>query len=187
LGNGTTIDRSSPVQVGSLTNWLSVAAAYVCCHAIKTDGTLWAWGRNYGGSLGLGDPTSINRSSPVQVNVGTTWSKVSSSEHAASAIKTDGTLWSWGRNNQGKLGLGDTTNVSSPVQVGALTTWLTVAAGYTNRAAIKTDGTMWAWGNGGDGRLGLGDTTNRSSPVQVGALTTWLTVAAGIYHTVAIG
>jgi alpha-tubulin suppressor-like RCC1 family protein len=103
------------------------------------------------------------------------------------AIKTDGTMWSWGQNSYGRLGLGDTTNKSSPVQVGALTNWLKLSAGVYNAVAIKTDGTLWAIGRGNYGQLGLGDTTNRSSPVQVGALTTWVNISGKGTYTLAIG
>jgi alpha-tubulin suppressor-like RCC1 family protein len=149
--------------------------------------SLFTWGRNAYGQLGNGNTT--NRSSPAQVGTLTDWSKITAAGYKqfGAAIKTDGTMWAWGRNDNGQLGLGNTTDRSSPVQIGALTTWLTVAAGYTHRAAIKTNGTMWTWGRNNSGQLGIGDTTNRSSPVQIGALTTWLTVAGGKYHSMAIG
>lgn len=84
---------------------------------------LWSWGNNSGGVLGLGNTTSY--SSPKQVGSLTTWSFVGtgSGNNQAIAIKNDGTLWAWGNNAQGQLGLGNTTNYSSPKQVGALTTW----------------------------------------------------------------
>src|SRR3989338_9110551 len=80
------------------------------------------------------------------------------------------TLWAWGSNSYGQLGLGDTTSRSSPVQVGTLTTWTSFAGGGSHSLAGKTDGTLWAWGSNNSGRLGLGDIANRSSPVQVGTL-----------------
>jgi alpha-tubulin suppressor-like RCC1 family protein len=190
LGNGETgpVGRSSPAQVGSLYNWSSVNVGTYHMVAIKTDGTLWAWGSNYYGIRGLGD--TIIRSTPVQVGALTDWSSNMQivNGYAALAVKTDGTLWTWGQNNNGQLGLGDTTNRSSPVQVGALTNWLNVAAGaYGNHAvAIKTDGTLWTWGKNNNNQLGLGDTTSRSSPVQVGALTTWLRASGGNYYMTAI-
>jgi len=177
LGLGNTTSYSSPKQVGSGTNWAMAACGNSTTIAIKTDGTLWSWGYNPQGQLGLGI-TSYFTSLPQQVGTLTNWSKVSSVGNFCVAIKTDGTLWSWGYNVRGQLGLGDTTSRSSPVQVGALTNWLTVATGYSSCLAIKTDGTLWSWGFNFYGQLGLGDTTNRSSPVQVGALTTWLYIAA---------
>jgi alpha-tubulin suppressor-like RCC1 family protein len=184
LGTGDRTHRSSPVQVGTLTNWSSINCGGNAVAAIKTDGTLWTWGSNNYGRLGLNDVT--HRSSPVQVGAGTTWSKVSVGGGSVNgddghmlAIKTDGTLWAWGYNINGQLGLGDTTHRSSPVQVGALTTWASVATGRTFSLAIKTDGTLWAWGGNASGQLGQGDIVHRSSPVQVGALTTWSKVTGG--------
>jgi alpha-tubulin suppressor-like RCC1 family protein len=95
-------------------------------------------------------------------------------------------MWSWGRNNAGHLGLGNTTYYSSPKQIGALTTWLSISAGDVHNMAIKTDNTLWSWGSNGYGKLGLGNTANRSSPTQIGALTNWLTVGTGREHTLAI-
>jgi len=146
---------------------------------------LWVWGRNNNGQLGLGNTT--NYSSPKQVGSLTNWSSVSSlSNNSTVAIKSNGTLWSWGRNATGHLGLGNTTDYSSPKQVGALTNWLSVSGGLNSALAVKTDGTLWAWGSNGSGQLGVGDITNRSSPAQVGALTGWSSVSIGYLHTAAI-
>ena len=185
LGLGNTTDRSSPVQVGSLTTWSNISAGGSHSMAIKTDGSLWAWGYGWGGVLGLGN--SFDYWSPVQVGALTTWATVSAGQSNTGAIKTDGTLWTWGYNGSGALGLGDTTNRSSPVQIGSATNWskISMNALYSGHA-IKTDGTLWAWGYNSYGHLGVNDSTNRSSPTQVGALTTWLQVAAGYYHSVAI-
>lgn len=181
IGLNDTVTRSSPVQVGALTNWSKIAAGRAFSIAVKTDGTLWTWGRNNYGQLGQNIATGTTRSSPVQVGSLTNWSQASAGAYHALAIKTDGTLWSWGNNGNGQLGLGDGygANRSSPVQVGALTNWASVAGGTVHSIATKTDGTLWAWGQNGSGRLGLGDTAYRSSPVQVGALTNWSSVSAG--------
>ena len=106
----------------------------------------------------------------------TTWDKVEGGEYHSFAVKTDGTLWTWGYNAQGQLGDGTTTSRNSPVQVGALTTWLNAAAGFYQSVGTTTAGTLYAWGQNSNGELGLGDTTSRSSPVQVGSLTTWGTL-----------
>jgi alpha-tubulin suppressor-like RCC1 family protein len=153
--------------------------------AIKTDGTLWSWGRNdNGGSLGLGNLT--NYSSPKQIGALTNWSKISAGNFYTVALKTDGTMWAWGTNNSGQLGQGNTTDRSSPVQIGALTTWSSVSGlGLDCCGAIKTDGTLWMWGNNAFGQLGQSNTTSRSSPVQVGALTTWYKVLATRFSTIA--
>jgi alpha-tubulin suppressor-like RCC1 family protein len=122
----------------------------------------------------------------VQVGALTAWSKVRGGESFTVAIKTDGTLWSWGNNTSGKLGLGNTTYYSSPKQVGALTNWATVAPMGNSVLAVKTDGTLWSWGQGDYGKLGLGNTTSYNSPKQIGALTTWSTVSGGNFHALAV-
>jgi alpha-tubulin suppressor-like RCC1 family protein len=130
LGLGNTTNYSSPKQVGILNNWSSAKAGYQSTIALKTDGTLWAWGDNGYGELGQGNTT--NYSSPKQVGSLTNWYKFaypSLGRHVLS-IKTDGTLWSWGQNLYGELGLNNSTAFSSPKQVGNLTTWLNVATGY---------------------------------------------------------
>jgi alpha-tubulin suppressor-like RCC1 family protein len=188
LGNDSRIGRSSPVQVGEHADWSTTSGGTYFTTAIKTNGTLWAWGFNNVGQLGLGDAgIGINRSSPVQVGALTNWSKISGGDAHIAAIKTGGTLWTWGSNTNGGLGLGDTTSRSSPVQVGALTTWKQVSVSFYNHLyAVKTDGTLWSCGNNSFGQLGLGDTLSRSSPVQVGTLTTWSTVAACGYHGIMV-
>ena len=189
LGLGNTTDYSSPKQVGSLTTWANVVSgAGGGVLAIKTDGTLWAWGAGSYGKLGLGNTTDY--SSPKQIGALTTWSSISMQYYAGGAIKTNGTFWTWGYNLNGQLGLGTSgagTYTSSPQQVGALTDWSTISAGAQTFFSIKTNGTLWGWGANTTGILGLGNTTNRSSPNQIGALTSWLSVGAGAYHVLALG
>jgi len=115
LGQNNTTNRSSPVQVGTGTDWARVMTGYYTTLAIKTDGTLWGWGRNDSGAVG--DNTTTNRSSPVQIGTGTNWSKIRVNFAAANAIKTDGTLWGW--SYAGRYGLANTVIKSSPVQMGS--------------------------------------------------------------------
>ena len=185
LGLGNRTNYSSPKQVGSLTSWLSVASGNYSTYAIKTDGTLWAWGNSQFGQLGLGNTT--NYSSPKQVGSLTNWSFFAEcGDYSSIALKTDGTLWSWGQNNQGQLGLGNTTYYSSPKQIGALTNWSKICRGGNFTLAVKTDGTLWAWGYNAYGALGQSNTTNYSSPKQIGALTTWTTPGGSAYSSYAI-
>ena len=186
LGLGNLTYYSSPKQIGALTNWSKVSIGpFRQVSAIKTDGTLWSWGSKNAGALGLGNLTYY--SSPKQVGSLTNWLNISCGRYSFTlATKTDGTLWAWGYNLQGQLGLGNRTNYSSPKQVGALTTWSNISGGYNCSLATKTDGTLWSWGNNTYGQLGLGNTTNYSSPKQVGALTNWSKVTAGSYVSFAI-
>jgi alpha-tubulin suppressor-like RCC1 family protein len=176
LGDGTVINRSSPVQVGSLTGWIEIAAGIRHTLAVRSNGTLWAWGSN--SDFGLGSSGS-STSSPVQVGALTNWYQVSAGQGHSMAVKTDNTLWAWGKNSTGQLGLGNTVIRSSPVQVGALTNWSQISCLYEGSASVKTDGTMWGWGQNSSGMVGDGTVINRSSPVQVGALTNWKSLAEG--------
>lgn len=173
LGDSTIIAKSSPIQVGALTTWAKIAMDTYTSFAIKSNGTLWSWGYNMVGQLGDSTVYSTNRSSPVQVGALTNWSAVFCGSSTIMAVKSDGTLWGWGRNTSGQLGIGNTTNYSSPKQVGALTTWSKVTIDSNRTLALKTDGTLWAWGSGSGGTLGDGTTVSKSSPIQIGALTTW--------------
>jgi len=189
LGTNNRTNYSSPVQtVSGGTNWKLVSSGGLYTTAIKTDGTLWLWGYNSYGQLGTNNITSY--SSPVQtVSGGTNWKQVSNSNHTA-AIKTDGTLWVWGNNNYGQLGTNEIANRSSPVQtVSGGTNWKQVSVGYYFSVAVKTDGTLWTWGRNYLGDLGSNNTTNRSSPIQtVAGGTNWKSVGIpfGSYNVRAI-
>ena len=177
-GDGTTTGATNPLltptQVGSLTDWESVSAGASCGYATKTDGTLWAWGINSSGQLGTGN--DISYSSPVQIGSLTDWGGaiIRPTLLSVTVLKSNGTLWSWGQGQEGKLGLTTVENRSSPTQVGSLTTWTSIGAMAGGIAAIKSDGTLWAWGDntfyGGVGNNSLADV---SSPVQIGSLTNW--------------
>jgi alpha-tubulin suppressor-like RCC1 family protein len=188
LGDDTITNRSSPVLVvGGFTDWCQVSAGYVHSVAVRTNGTLWAWGCNDSGRLG--NNTTTNRSSPVSVVGGfTDWCQVSAGGDHSLAIRTNGTLWAWGYNGAGRLGDNTITTRSSPVSiVGGFTDWCQVSAGYVHSVAVRTNGTLWAWGCNDSGRLGNNTTTNRSSPVSVvGGFTDWCQVSAGCVHSSAL-
>jgi alpha-tubulin suppressor-like RCC1 family protein len=104
------------------------------------------------------------------------------SQHSA-IIKTDGTLWCWGKNDEGNLGHNNLTDYSSPKQVGTDTTWDKVTTGYYTKFATKTDGTFWAWGRNYKGGLGQNQGPSnyrRSSPTQLPGTDWKLAVSAGV-------
>jgi len=191
LGTNNTICYSSPVQEASgNTAWTDTARHYQGGIAIKSDGTLWGWGTNSFGQLGTNDTDEY--SSPVQeVSSSTDWSSCATKKggkYTQAAIKTDGTLWSWGYNGFGQLGTNNTISYSSPVQeVSSSTNWSSFDIAEEHVVAIKSDGTLWAWGEGQYGRLGTNITTRCSSPVQeASSSTNWSKVFVGDKHTIAI-
>ena len=183
-GQNVSNPRSSPVQIGSDTNWASAFVGEGACFAIKTTGALYAWGNNGFGKLGVGQALS-NLRSPVQVGALTTWASIGQGSIHTLALKTDGTMWAWGRSVNGELGQNNRVDRSSPVQVGALTTWASVEGGQFSSAAINNSNQLWTWGWNFYGWLGLGDRVARSSPVQVSG-SGWLKVAAGRDNTMAV-
>ena len=179
-GGGTTNNRTSPTQVGTLKSWASITAGLDFSCGVKTDKTLWCWGTNVHGQLG--DGTTKNRSAPVQVGNLKNWAYVSSGYYHGCGVLTDGTLWCWGRNEYGQLGDGTTKNRHSPVQVGNLKGWASVAAGSHHTCGVRADKTLWCWGYNGYGQLGDGTTKTRKAPVQVGKLKIWAAVASWYFH-----
>ena len=172
LGHNDRVQYSSPRQIPG-TQWKSngpdasagvVGSGQDNMFAIKTDGTLWVWGHNDYGKLGLSDTTP--RSSPTQLP-GTQWKEgLDNAFHFLQFIKTDGTLWASGGNGMGQLGQNNRTEYQSPRQVPG-TQWSSISAGYYGAIASKTDGTLWAWGYNAYGECGQNDRANRSSPTQV--------------------
>jgi len=185
---GTIGRASSPVQIpgttwnGSLKS-RGVAGGYEYAVALKTDGTLWSWGSNTDGKLGLTNTTA--QSSPTQIP-GTTWRSVSAYIYHTLATKTDGTLWAWGNNDNGQLGQCNQTGYSSPIQIPGTTCASNCSAGSNQSGCVKTDGTLWTWGQNDQGQMGVNDTTTSSSPRQVPG-TTWSDIYQGGSDSFAFG
>ena len=202
------INIFKPGQVGRDTNWSTVSAGgnqvTALIAALKTDGTLWAWGWPlrwdlWGLEIHLRD-SHITSWVPAQVGNDRDWVAVSVGNTHIAALKRDGTLWTWGANQHGQLGDGTTTSRNTPVQVGKDRDWAAVSAGGNHTAALKADGTLWTWGGNLFGQLGIGtggDPRAYSSgrlpqtyadeytPVQVGN-NRWAAVSAGSVRTAAI-
>jgi alpha-tubulin suppressor-like RCC1 family protein len=189
LGQNNAINRSSPVQVGALTNWGYIHSTGSSVMSVKTDGTLWSWGFNGSGQLGQND--IIDRSSPVQVGSDTNWSKCKINSVISIVSKANGTLWACGNGAYGRTGLGIATSNSSPIQIGSDTNWSKISISTDGSAnyggfAIKTTGAMWVWGRNNYGSLGLNNVNPQSTPIQLGLLTNWSKVSAGDNAVMAI-
>lgn len=186
LGLNTTTDYSSPIQVGTLTDWKTISSG---CGwhtlAIKANGTLWGWGANEFGQLGNNTPI-ILYSSPVQIGTDTNWNIISTGQEFSAGIRNDGTLWTWGYNGRGQLGTNDFYWRSSPTHIGTGSTWKLVASGKYYSLAIKTDGTLWGWGDWERGTLGFEIPYFVSSVTQIGSSSDWKLVSCGLYYSMAI-
>ncbi len=186
-------DRPARVVGGP---WSAVRAGYRFTCGRATDGTLHCWGENRQGQLGQG--MLGNRNYLSRVGTDSDWAHAATSPprfggggwHACGvrAAPDIGTLWCWGWNSNGQLGVGDTTDRLVATQVTTFTDWVAAAPGYWHTCALRSDGggrTLWCWGQGTAGRLGLRDTAARTSPVQVGIETDWVDLFPGGHHTCA--
>ena len=189
FGNGTN-DRHTPVQVhgpanvGVLTSIVAVMGGEPYNFALKSDGTVWAWGNNMFGQLG--DGSTVDRPVPVQVSGLTDVNALGGRGYHSLALKGDGTVWTWGFNSAGQLGDGTLANRSTPVQALGLTGALAVTGGYVHSVALMADHTLKSWGGNSNGQLGDGSFASRSTAVPVGTLSNVVQVSAGWKHTLAV-
>lgn len=114
------------------------------------------------------------------------WKSISAGNTHSLGIKTDGTLWAWGANNEGQLGDGTNTARIVPKQIGTATNWKKIVTGAQYTIGLKTNGTLWAWGYNSVGQLGNGTTVDRNVPTQIGTAADWTDIASGVEHTFAI-
>jgi len=181
LGYNLNAARSSPIQIGTETNWKWGVCGTYCSLFLKTDGTLWTAGYNFEGMLGLN--SNGNRiSSPTQIGTETTWKQINGGRQVMGGVKTDGTMWMWGTGSGMMWVTNNNAMRSSPTQMPG-TTWKKFAFGSYTGAALKTNGSLWMWGDNGQGTLGMngngstGTPTNygsgASSPIQIGTTTNW--------------
>jgi alpha-tubulin suppressor-like RCC1 family protein len=210
IGTGDHNAHPLPVQVvspngqGFLTGVVAIASANDHSLALKGDGTVWAWGSNFRGQLGNGAIDDNSHPAPVQV-LGPNGSgsltgvvAVAAGGVHSLALKGDGTVWAWGESFHGQLGDGTFHSDPHPLPVhavgpnghGFLTGVVAIAAGYQFSLGLKSDGTLWAWGYNGDGELGIGTSSGfgdfRATPQQVSGLMGVKAVSAGVYHSLAL-
>ena len=192
LADGTTIDSTSFNLIGNGTTneYIDIACGVNHVLALKSNGVIQSWGYNQFGELGRGVITSTYKTEADITYNNNTYSMISAQGYHSLALKTDGTLWGWGRNNYGQVGNGTTTDVSNPTQIGTASNWIMVSSGQMHSAAINSSGELYTWGYNGYGQLGDGTTTNRSSPTRIGigfsqTLVSFSDVSCGGFHTLA--
>lgn len=176
--------RPSALYSAQFTLTGSVFASNQTSAAIRTDGTLFAWGNNSVGQLGLGNLQ--NQLLPTQVNGVANVVAVAGGASHYLALTSAGEVWAWGLNSSGQLGLGNNTNSSVPVKIPGLTNVISIACGASHSLAVKSNGTLWSWGANADGQLGTGNTTARNTPGQITSFVRATSVAAGDGHSLAL-
>lgn len=192
LGNRTTEPSTKPIAVFGLNGVAAVSASSVQSLALKADGTVWSWGQNslgYSGGItdanvipilcAPGYPLTANVTAPNQVAGLDHVVQISAGLLYAVALRSDGTVWTWGSNSNGQLGTGETADqVCLPTQVAGLGGITAVTAGRTYVLALKSDGTVWSWGDNRAGGLGNGTLVSSNVPLQVPGLSGIIRITA---------
>ena len=188
IGDGTGIDRPTPVDVTGLVSGVSAIAtggAHTC--ALTSEGGVKCWGYNYSGQLG--DDSNTGKSTPVNVlGLLSGAIAITAGTYHTCALTTENGAKCWGSNSSGQIGDNSNTSRSAPVDVTGLTRGVTaISAGSVHTCALTTGGGVECWGTNNYGTLGDGSTTDRSTPVDVSGLASGVTaIAAGYGHTCAL-
>jgi alpha-tubulin suppressor-like RCC1 family protein len=180
LGDGLTTGSSKPLSadIGAGHDVVQVAAGYDHSLAVRSDGTVWAWGANQYGQLG--DANTAIHVVPGQVTGLTGITQVAAGVMSSLALRSDGTVWAWGANGAGQLGRGTITDHEvTPARVAVLNHVTRISAGRGFALALRSDGIVFAWGLNGSGQLGNGTTTESSKPVKIAGLSQVTGIAAG--------
>jgi len=187
LGLGKVQPQTRLRRIGHETNWVSISAGTSHNVAIKSDGSLWAWGENIYGQFGVGTAGRQNPMAnvPVPGAPGHDWKQAVAGGIHTLAIKKDGTLWAWGNNWAGSLGTGTTNNSAVPVQVGTATNWVKVWAGTLESVAMQSDGSLWYWGENPDPAFDM-HVGSKLVPTRVSPDTNWVDVGFGPWTVFAV-
>lgn len=172
-GNGVSLRTATPTLSDGNRVWKKAVGGKAYGFFLAEDGSLWAAGTAESGVQGTND--GVDHKVLTRIGTDNDWADMACSRfwgYSAFAIKTNGTLWAWGENSAGQLGIGNTQAQTLPVQVGTDTDWKQVAAGVSSVLALKADGSLWGWGLNMYGEL-FGYEGRQSSPVRLGSETDW--------------
>jgi alpha-tubulin suppressor-like RCC1 family protein len=175
-------NEPDPLQVPGSYSAVAVGQGHHC--AIRPPGELWCMGRNSEDELGQGPTAAIQLRAPTRVGTDSDWTQVTAGQSYTCGVRA-GSVWCWGDNVAGQLGVGDQVARDVPTRVGTGQDWLAVHGNTFHTCGLRAPGTLWCWGRNVEGQLGLGDTTRRLVPVQVGTATDWVELSLGRFHTCA--
>lgn len=186
MGLGYTSDEIvTPITVPGLSNIVAIAACGSFSLALRSDGVVFAWGLNQDSQCG--QPSSnITVNTPTQVPWLTGVTAIDAGLYHGVALRSDGTVWSWGRGTNGQLGNGLAQTSATPVMAAGVSNVTKIAAGYFFTVALRNDGTLMGWGAGGEGQLGSTGTLTTAFPITINGATNVVDVACGGYHTLAV-
>ncbi len=183
LGDGTNTDRLTPVLVSGLQGVEAIAAGFLHAVAVKGDRTVWTWGLDSLDQLGLGTAAGgsiVSQNTPQQVVSMTDVVQVAANRASSMAVRADGSLWVWGHDGSGSLGLGMIAlDVAVPTQLVALSDVVRVSMGISHTTALTADGTVWGWGRNALGAVGDGTQDTRFEPVMVLGVDDGVAIGAG--------
>ncbi len=184
LGHEDTRDnQATPWLVDDVQDWSAVSAGDGHTCGIRAGGALYCWGRNTQGQLGLGDGSGVQYGAPTLVDDIGIWSSVTAGQRIACGIQTPGSIYCWGDNSEGQLGVGDNTARWTPTRVGSKSDFRKLSLKAFHVCAIDASNSLWCWGRNAEGQLGTGDTQYRPSPTPIEAGSHFDEVAVGRFHT----
>ena len=178
LGVGGTASRLTPVQFGTISTAVVLSCGVYNTGVVLNNGTVWVSGDGFYGQTGTN--STSNRLLPIQVwGISSSAVSIAYGSYHAAVLLADGTVWAFGRNSQGALGVNDTTSRLTPVQVPNITSAVAISAGFDYTYFLLSNGTVWGTGQNAYGQLGVNDTTSRLTPVQMLNITSAVAISAG--------
>lgn len=187
IGDGSVEQRNTPSQVLKLKNVKTISAGYAHAMAIDDSGNTWSWGYNNHGQLGIQN-SELHQSIPSEIDIPVDIVSIDCGYYHNLAVDSNGEVWSWGYNNHGQLGLGDTNDRNVPTKIAGISNVISVSAGNYHSLALTADGTIWSWGYNNRGQLGVNDKTVNTSlnPQKIESVTGIVGISAGNYHSLAV-